>query len=79
MPTKCAKCGSTTTCLKVLSTEDGVLLACIGECAPPDKQTRILRSIAYQIDSDELVLSTTAKDALSLINAAIARQNKRLK
>ena len=75
---KCSKCGSTTTCLKVTSVQEGLQLVCI-ECPPVDKQTKILRNIAKQIDADELVLSTNAKDALSLVNAAIARQNKRLK
>lgn len=43
-----------------------------------DRPAVILRAIAQEIDADDLYLSDDAKQALSEVNAAIARQDKRL-
>lgn len=80
--TRCKKCGSTTSDLTVrpsLSPRTMPYLSCTGGCQPGSKQAAILTQIAQAIDIDELTLSDEARDAMSLINAAVARQDKRNK
>lgn len=43
-----------------------------------DRTTQILLEIASQIDKDEINISHDARRALSNVNAAIARQDRRL-
>lgn len=79
MTHKCKKCGSTTSSLKSTTTPEGVVLTCIGKCVPTCNQTKILRKMAEQVDLDELVLSPSAKEALTLLSVATVKQSKRLK
>lgn len=80
--TRCKRCGSTTSGLTVrpsLSPRTMPYLSCTGGCKPENRQAAILTQIAQAIDIDELTLSDEARDALSLINAAVARQDRRKK
>lgn len=79
---RCKKCGSTTSNLTAsppLTPRTMPSLSCTGGCKPENKQVAILTQIAMAIDIDELTLTDEARTALSLINAAVARQDKRKK